>query len=164
MPGLESKHSWPLRSIKPIYTSVPNQYPCQQRGCMTGRCCQIENNSTSLIALQHTTKAAYLTCAAMEHHLHVLQHGLQQDCTIHSDQACCLSTTFRSPACLSTLADAHRFGRIVGVLLLRHGGKQQLAQLENRLRDCEVAQFRWWAWASRYRRRKVCIFSSGMSF
>lgn len=66
-------------------------------------------------------------------------------------------------AWLSTLADADRLGRTVGVLLLRRGGKQQLAQLENRLRDCEVAQFRWWAWASRYRRRKVCIFSYGMS-
>ena len=41
------------------------------------------------------------------------------------------------------------------MLLLRHGVKQQLTQLENRLSDSEVAQLRWWTWASQYRRRKV---------
>ena len=72
---------------------------------------------------------------------------------IHNIRVCCL---------FEYTIGAHRLGRIVGVLLLRHGVKQQLAQLENRLKDCEVAQFRWWAWASRYRRRKVRLFSYGM--
>lgn len=77
--------------------------------------------------------------------------------------ACCLFATSKSLACLSTTARAHRLGRVVGVLLLRRGSKQQLTQLEHRLRDCEVAQFRWWAWASTYRRCKVCTFSHAMS-
>ena len=109
----------------------------------------------TIVQKQHTLQ--------MEHQQHVVQHALQQDCIFVCSQACCLSSTSRSPACLSTLAGAHRLGCIVGILLLRRGAKQQLAQLENGLRDCEVAQFRWWAWATQYRRRKVCLFSYGMS-
>ena len=48
-----------------------------------------------------------------------------------------------------------RFGRVLGVLLLRQGVSKQLAQLENRLSDGEVAQFRWWTWATWYKRRRV---------
>ena len=48
-----------------------------------------------------------------------------------------------------------RFGRVLGVLLLRQGASKQLVQLENRLSDGEVAQFRWWTWATWYKRRRV---------
>ncbi|KAL0042783.1 hypothetical protein WJX79_011021 [Trebouxia sp. C0005] len=44
------------------------------------------------------------------------------------------------------------FGRVLGVLLLRQGVGKQLLQLENRLSDGEVAQFRWWTWATWYKR------------
>ncbi len=52
-------------------------------------------------------------------------------------------------------AVATRYGRVLGVLLLRQGVSKQLAQLENRLSDGEVAQFRWWTWATWYKRRRV---------
>ena len=48
-----------------------------------------------------------------------------------------------------------RFGRVLGVLLLRQGVGKQLLQLENRLSDGEVAQFRWWTWATWYKRCRV---------
>jgi hypothetical protein len=48
-----------------------------------------------------------------------------------------------------------RFGRVLGVLLLRQGASKQLVQLENRLSDAEIAQFRWWTWATWYKRRRV---------
>lgn len=58
-------------------------------------------------------------------------------------------------AFISLLGDRYRLGCIFGLLFLRPGVKQQLIKLENRLSDNEVAQFRWWTWASKYRRRKV---------
>ena len=104
-------------------------------------------------------KATYSTCAALDNQRHVSQQVCRLE-TLHSlyQPAACSQVPSLS-ACLSTQAGAHRLGRIVGVLLLRQGSKQQLTQLEHRLRDCEVAQFRWWAWASGYGRCKVCTFS-----
>lgn len=61
-----------------------------------------------------------------------------------------------------------RFGRVLGVLLLRQGASKQLVQLENRLSDAEIAQFRWWTWATWYKRRRVssstlCSSSHGLT-
>ena len=52
-------------------------------------------------------------------------------------------------------AVVNRLGRVLGVLLLRRSLGKQLVQLENRLSDSEVAQFRWWTWATWHKRRWV---------
>lgn len=147
----------PVCSLKTIYSAALHWKPSRKR---VAKCLDTEQQH-QLCRLPNALETP--------HALHMLLWTTRgmccgKHCPALPTPACCLSTAPKSIACLTTPAvGAHRLGRIERVLLLRRGAQQQLTQLEHRLKDCEVAQFRWWAWASTYRRRKVCTFSHTIS-